>query len=97
MYKKKSDDKLFRKVHKVNKNAGIKEQNFEYTNLNHLKKNKCKNEDEDFDFYIWSYKERHEPKEENSNFININNSCHTTKNKLKVGERKYHKKKSVLK
>ena len=93
MYKKKSDDKLFRKAHKVVKSSGIKEQHVEYTNLNHFKNNKSKNEEEDFDFYFWSYKERHEPKEEYNNFININNSCHSNKNKLKVGERKYHKKK----
>ena len=93
MYKKKSDDKLFKKVHKVNKNTGTKEQqHVEYADLNN-QKNKSKNEEEDIDFYIWSYKERHEPKEEDINFNNIYNGSHAIKNKLKVGERKYHKKK----
>lgn len=92
MYKKKSDDKLFKKRHKVNKNTSEKEQHSECTNLNH-KKNKSKNEEEDFDIYIWSYKERHEPKEGDNNINNINKSCQASRNKLKVGERKYHKKK----
>ena len=94
MYEKKNDDKLFKKTHKVNKSTVEKEEHSEFTNVKH-KKNKSKNEEEDFDIYIWSYKERnHEPKEEdNNNINNINKSCQASKNKLKVGERKYHKKK----
>ena len=90
LYKKKSGDKLFKKINKINTNTGEQEQYIEYENLN-LKKSRNKKKREDYEFYFWSYREKDEQKEDNSKIIN-----NASSNKLKVGERKYHKKK-VLK
>ena len=88
MYKKTSMDKLFKKVNKINTNTGNQEEYIEYEDLK-VNQRKNKKKPEDFDIYFWSYKEKEKKPEENEKKLFSNASY----NKLKVGERKYHKKK----
>ena len=89
MYKKKNENKLFKKVNKINTHTGDQEQYVEYENLK-VNQSRNKNKDEEnFDIYYWSFREKDKKKEKD----NIKNFKNSSNSKLKVGERKYHKKK----